>query len=95
MNISSLNEGLKDVFIKKFFSGVHANVSALSIKKDKQLSAHTTKTQALLVCISGHAIFENVNGIVEHLSNGDYVEIEPLVSHWVTAEQDSLLLLMN
>jgi len=59
------------------------------------LKEHITKTPALLVCVEGKVIFNNERGITETLLLGDYVNIEPMIKHWVDAISDSSLLLFK
>jgi quercetin dioxygenase-like cupin family protein len=40
-------------------------------------------------------VFEDGNGIKETLKQGDYVNIEPLVDHWMKSVTDSHLLLIK
>ena len=95
MNILNLHNKEKALSAKKFFSAENGDVLALHILSQEKLKEHITKTPALLVCVTGEVVFENVQGIKETLLPGDYIEIEPLVLHWVTAKQDSNLLLIK
>ena len=38
---------------------------------------------------------ENVKGVKEQLSAGDYIEIEPMIKHWVDAISESNFLLIK
>lgn len=94
-NISSMHEASKPVSAKPFFKGQEGSVAALQIQKDGLLDKHVTKVEALLVCVAGEVIFENEKGIKQTLSNGDFIKIEPMVTHWVKGVQDSQLLLIK
>jgi quercetin dioxygenase-like cupin family protein len=59
------------------------------------LDKHLTKTPALVLCITGQAVFENEKGEKHTLFSGDYVNIEPNVMHWLTAADDSHLILLK
>lgn len=61
----------------------------------EKLKEHITKTPALLICMEGEVIFENENGIKETLMSGDYVNIEPMVKHWVEGINESQLILIK
>jgi quercetin dioxygenase-like cupin family protein len=41
------------------------------------------------------AVFENETGLKETLKSGDYVNIEPMVKHWVKGIKESQLLLIK
>ncbi|MBK8191886.1 MAG: hypothetical protein IPK76_01205 [Lewinellaceae bacterium] len=94
-NISSIHEATKPVSAKLLFKGQDGTVNALQIQKDGLLEKHVTKVPALLVCVAGEVVFENEKGFKQTLNNGDYVNIEPMVTHWVKGVQDSQLLLIK
>lgn len=94
-NISSMHDSIEPVSAKLLFKGQEGTVNALQIKKDGLLDKHTTKVEALLVCVAGRVVFENEKGFKQTLTNGDYVNIEPMVMHWVRGEEDSQLLLIK
>lgn len=94
-NISSMHEPTKAVSAKPLFKGQEGMVNALQIQKDGLLDKHVTKVPALLVCVAGEVVFENEKGFKQTLTNGDYVNIEPMVTHWVKGIQDSQLLLIK
>ncbi len=71
------------------------SATALQILKGQQLKEHLTKVPALLVCITGKVVFENENGLKESLSSGDYINIEPMVKHWVDGLEDSQLIVIK
>ena len=48
-----------------------------------------------MICLLGEVIFENENGINERLLPGDYVNIEPMVKHWVEGTIESQLILIK
>jgi quercetin dioxygenase-like cupin family protein len=94
-NISALHEANKEVSTKPVFKGKDATVTALQIVKNGQLKEHTTKVEAFLVCVSGEVVFENEKGYKQTLTTGDYIQIEPMIKHWVNGIQDSQLLLIK
>lgn len=94
-NISSIHESSKAVSAKPLFKGLDGTVTALQILQDGLLDKHTTKVPALLLCVAGEVAFENEQGFRQTLRNGDYVNIEPLVTHWVKGIQNSQLLLIK
>ncbi len=94
-NISSMHEATKAVSAKPLFKGQEGVVNALQIQKDGLLDKHVTKVPAILICVAGEVVFENEKGFKQTLSNGDYINIEPMVTHWVKGLQDSQLLLIK
>ena len=95
MNIKDLHTKLKPVSAIPHFKAEEGNVTAIQILNNQLLKEHTTKTPALLVCVTGEVVFENENGTNEILVSGDYVNIEPLIKHSVKGIQDSQLLLIK
>ena len=93
MNIKDLHTKLKPVSAIPHFKAEEGNVTAIQILNNQLLKEHTTKIPALLVCVTGEVVFKNEKGTKEILLPGDYVNIEPDIKHWVTAEKDSNLLL--
>lgn len=85
----------KAVSTYPLFKGVEGNATALQIKSGEQLKEHITKTEAILMCISGSARFENEKGEVHDLTTGDYVLIEPMVKHWVDGIESVQLVLLK
>ena len=61
----------------------------------KDAKEHISKIPALLVCISGNAVFTNEKGTVVNLNSGTYVMIEENVKHAVKAIDESNFLLMK
>ena len=95
MNIKNKHQADKAVSAQALFKGETGVVAAIQILAGEQLMEHTTKTPAMLLCISGQVEFENENGLKESLKSGDYVDIDPMVKHWVCAAKDSQLVLMK
>jgi quercetin dioxygenase-like cupin family protein len=95
MNLKDFHIENKPIDTKRIFSTTEGQVVSLCITAGNQLKEHTTKVPALLVCVTGEALFENEKGASEKLGPGDYVNIEPGVKHWVTAVSDSQLLLIK
>lgn len=95
MNIKEFHDNTKELSAKPFFKTTEGNVTALQILENGLLKEHVTKVPAILVCIAGTVIFENEQKYKLTLSNGDYVNIEPMVKHWVRGIKDSQLLLIK
>jgi len=95
MNIKELHTQDKPVSAISLFKSELGNATAIKILQGEKLKEHITKTPALLICMEGHVIFENENGIKETLIPGDYVHIEPMVKHWVEGTIESQLILIK
>ncbi|CAN5282961.1 hypothetical protein BH09BAC5_BH09BAC5_00030 [soil metagenome] len=95
MNIKELHTQEKPVSATSLFKSDLGNATAIQIQKGGKLKEHITKTSALLICVEGEVVFENENGIKEILKSGDYVNIEPMVKHWVEGTIDSQLILIK
>lgn len=95
MNIKELHTRVKPVSAVSLFKSDQANATAIQILQGEQLKEHLTKVPALLICIEGKAVFENEKGIKETLMPGDYVNIEPMVKHWIEGIADSQLILIK
>ena len=95
MNIKELHTQEKSVSATSLFKSELGNATAIQILQGEKLKEHITKTPALLICIEGKAVFENEKGIKETLLSGDYVNIKPMVKHWVEAIIESQLILIK
>ncbi len=95
MNIKKLHTQEKPVSATSFFKSELGNAIAIQILQGGILKEHITKTPAVLICMEGEVIFENENGIKETLNSGEYINIEPMVKHWVTGTIESQLILIK
>lgn len=95
MNIKELHTQEKPVSATSLFKSDLGNATAIQILKGEKLKEHITKIPALLICVEGEVIFENENGIKETLLSGDFINIEPMVKHWVDGVIDSQLVLIK
>jgi quercetin dioxygenase-like cupin family protein len=95
MNINDLHQDTRSVSTASLFKMAEGNVTSIRILGGEQLKEHITKVPALLICLNGEAIFENENGMNQSIKNGDYVNIDPQVKHWVTAKTTSNLILIK
>lgn len=94
-NIKNLHNNNENLSVKQLFKGKEGITRSLQLKKDALLKEHITKIEALLICISGEALYEDEKGNKKSLKIGDYIIIEPMVKHWVKATEDSQLLLIK
>ncbi|MBS1648060.1 MAG: hypothetical protein JST67_12035 [Bacteroidetes bacterium] len=95
MNIKELHTQEKPVSAISLFKSELGNATAIKILKGEKLKEHITKTPALLICMEGEVIFENEKGIKQTLKSGDYVNIEPMIKHWVDGIFESQLILIK
>jgi len=95
MNIKELHTQEKPVSAISLFKSEMGNATAIKILKGEKLKEHITKTPALLICIEGEVTFENEKGLKERLMTGDYINIEPMVKHWVEGTIESQLVLIK
>ena len=95
MNIKELHTQEKPVSTTSLFRSELGNATAIQILKGEKLAEHITKTPALLICVEGEVIFENEKRIKEKLLSGDFINIEPMVKHWVKGIIESQLILIK
>lgn len=77
------------------FKSNDKKVVSLQIAKGETLKEHVSKIPALLVCISGNAVFTDEKGTVINLNSGVYVMIEVNIKHEVKAIEESNFLLIK
>jgi quercetin dioxygenase-like cupin family protein len=70
-------------------SGTEGKVIALQIASEENLKKHLSKVPALLVCVSGNAIYNEDNGTTVELKAGDFVHIKANVQHSIDALAES------
>ena len=94
MNLQDLHTEEKAVQTSVLFEPTQ-NVISIQIAKGEQLKEHITKIPALLICVSGSAIFSDENEQKINLKTGVYVKIEPNVKHKIDAIKESNFLLIK
>jgi quercetin dioxygenase-like cupin family protein len=95
MNLKNLHTENKAVQTKVLFESTESKVISLQIAAGEQLKEHLTKVPALLVFVSGEAVFHDEKGNSIDLKSGDYVNIEANVKHWIDAKEDSNFILIK
>jgi quercetin dioxygenase-like cupin family protein len=95
MNLKNLHTENKPVQTKVLFEPTESKVISLQIAAGEQLKEHITKVPALLICVTGNAVFQDEKGKSIELKPGDYVNIEANVKHWVDAKEDSNFILIK
>ncbi|WP_296619420.1 hypothetical protein [Marivirga sp.] len=95
-HISELHDSNKGVSAKPIFkSSLGGNTTAIQLLKNETLKEHSSKTDALLICIDGKAFYKDEEGNENELNPGNYVEIKADVKHWLESPMDSQLLLIK
>jgi quercetin dioxygenase-like cupin family protein len=95
MNIQELHQEEKEVSAITLFKGEEGVTKSIHLSKGAELSKHQSKTPALLICIFGEVVFTDENGVKETLKQGDYINIQPKVDHWLNSVVHSHLLLIK
>ena len=95
MNIQQLHTAEKSISTSTLLKGEEGVTKSMYLAKGGELPKHQSKTPAVLICVIGEVIFENENGAKETLKQGDYVNIDPMVTHWVNSFAESYLLLIK
>lgn len=94
MNLKDLHTENKAVQTNVMFEATEKVIS-IQIAEGEQLKEHITKIPALLVCVSGEAVFSDENEHKISLKSGVYVKIEPNVKHKIDAIKESNFLLIK
>ena len=95
MNLKDLHEEKIGVQTNMMFTATDGKIISLQILKNNQLKEHITNVPALLICVTGNAIYEDEKGNKLSLFSGDFIKIEPKVKHWINGIEDSNLLLVK
>lgn len=95
MNLNKLLvDSAKDIDTKRILSD-RGSAVVMKIKGGSVLKEHQSVSQAILLLISGNAVYAEESREVFMAQPMDVVEIPPHVTHKVTAKEDSLLLLIH
>ncbi len=95
MNLKNLHTENKPVQTKVVFEPTESKVISLQIAKGETLKEHVSKIPALLVCISGNAVFTDEKGTLINLKSGVYVMIEENIKHAIKAIEESNFILVK
>ena len=95
MILKNLHTENKPVQTQLLFQPKDAKIISLQIAKGETLKEHVSKIPALLVCVSGNAVFSDEKGTVVNLNSGSYIMIEENVKHAVKEIDESNFLLMK
>lgn len=95
MILKNLHTENKPVQTKIVFEPIESKVISLQIAKGETLKEHISKIPALLVCVSGNAVFTYENGTIINLKSGVYVLIEENIKHAIKAIEESNFILLK
>lgn len=95
MNLKNIHTANTAVQTQLLFEPTEAKVISMQIAKGELLKEHISKTPALLVCVSGNAVFSNEKGNIVNLNAGVYILIEVNIKHEVKAIEESNFLLIK
>lgn len=95
MILKNLHIENKPVQTQLLFEPKDAKVISLQIAKGETLKEHISKVPALLVCVSGNAVYTDEKGTVINLISGVYAMIEENIKHAVKAIEESNFLLIK
>jgi quercetin dioxygenase-like cupin family protein len=95
MNLKDAHTENKPVQTSMLFSATEAKVISLQIASKEKLKEHLSKVPALLVCVSGNAVYRDEKQSVINLKSGDYVHIEANMKHSIDAIEESNFLLIK
>lgn len=93
--LTSLHDSTQSLSVQILFKGVEGKAMTLQINKNGILPEHLTKTDAVLICISGKVSFENEKKEKYIIKAGEYFLIAHNIQHWVTGIEDSQLILLK
>ena len=95
MNLQDLiQQNDKALATKNILKG-NGSATLIQIKKGGMLDKHQSRTNALLVLLSGKAIYEEADRTILLSGVHDIVNIPEKVTHRVRGEENSLLLLIQ
>jgi len=94
MNIKLLHPLEKTVSATPLFKG-EGNNTVIRILAGQTLKEHSSKVAALLLCVEGELLYEDEDGEKTTLLPGDFINIEPMVKHWLYAISDCHCLLLK
>ena len=95
MLLKNLHTKNQPVQTQLLFEPTESKVISMQIAKGETLKEHISKIPALLVCVSGSAVFSDEKGKEINLYPGIYVMIEEHVKHKVKAVEESNFLLIK
>lgn len=93
-NINNLHNDSKEVSAQSIFKG-EGSATSIQLLAHASLKEHVTKTNALLICISGEILYQDETGASKTLKTGNFIDIPANIKHWLVASQLSQLILIK
>ncbi|WKK79651.1 cupin domain-containing protein [Marivirga arenosa] len=94
--IKELHEKNKGVSAKPIFkSSLGGNTTSIQLLNNEKLKEHSSKTDALLICIEGKVLYQDEDNNKYELKSGNYVEIKSNVKHELESILESHLILIK
>ena len=94
-NLSELHSSDKIVSAINLFKGELGTATSIQFQNNGKLKEHTTKSLALLICVTGFVTYDDENETEIALEPGDYVMIAPNVKHRLYSSVQSQLILLK
>lgn len=94
-NIKELHSSQNKVSAINLFKGDAGTATAIQLERNGTLKEHITQTPALLLCVIGFVTYEDETEQEINLEPGDYIDITPNVKHWLSASEQSQLILLK
>ena len=95
MNLKTkIKSNNKPIIAKNILNG-KGNVSLIKLQKNAVLKEHQSITNAMLVLLSGHLIYEEKERIEALSTELDFLYIPEKVTHKVSAKEDTLMMLVQ
>ena len=95
MNLLEIISTTEKAIATKNILKENGSATLIKIQKNALLDKHQSRTNALLVLLSGKAIYEEEDRKIVLSETNDFVKIPEKVTHKVKGEEDSLLLLIQ
>ena len=95
MNLKNKIENTEKDVIAKNILKEKGNATLIKLKKDAVLKEHQSMTNAMLVLLSGNVIYEEKERTESLSDELDFLYIPQKITHKVSANEDSLMLLIQ
>ena len=89
-----LKDESKPIKTKSIFNE-KGSATLIQIKAGSTLSDHQSKSNALLILLKGHVIYNESERTIELIKENDFLNIPEKITHNVEAKKDSSLLLVH
>ncbi len=93
-NISDLHLKTQEVSAQSIFKG-QGSATSIQMLENATLKEHVSKTNALLICLSGEVVYQDETGMSSTLKTGNFIDIPANIKHLLTASKFSQLILIK